>query len=257
MTTFGPLLRAWRNRRRLSQLDLALDANVSARHVSFLETGRARPSQPMVLTLAEALGIPREIRNQLLIAAGFAPVYTAHDRDDAALGPVRDAIRRIIERHDPYPAVVLDRVWRIEAMNRSARTLFGMAGLAEGASLLDQFAQPGLGAALIENWGEVGHHALRRLQNETAAAGGLDELDAAIAVLEADPDVAAFVPEPPLPPVTPTTYRSGAGRLSLFSTFAQFGGAEDIALSDLKIEMMFPADAETKAMLEGLAAQSA
>src|SRR5215216_1202656 len=107
----GPLLRDWRHRRRLSQLDLAVEAGVSTRHLSFVETGRARPSADMVLHLAEQLEVPLRDRNQLLLAAGYAPAYAQHDLDTPELGPVRDAIDQVLRGHEPYPALVVDRHW--------------------------------------------------------------------------------------------------------------------------------------------------
>ncbi|HEY2637783.1 MAG TPA: helix-turn-helix domain-containing protein, partial [Solirubrobacteraceae bacterium] len=115
----GPLLRDWRRRRRLSQLDLALDAGISARHLSFVETGRARPSSEMVLRLAERLDVPLRDRNQLLLAAGHAPVYGAHDLDDPELAPVRAAIDQVLAAHEPSPAIVVDREWELVAANRT------------------------------------------------------------------------------------------------------------------------------------------
>jgi transcriptional regulator with XRE-family HTH domain len=252
MSDFGAQLKDWRQRRRLSQLDLALECGVSARHLSFLETGRSRPSRAMVLTLAEALGAPRTARNGLLTAAGFAAAYGAAPLEAEAMAPVRAALDRLITGHDPYPAMAMDRLWRLVEMNASAARLFGAAGLTPGDSLLEALFDPAT-RAMIENWAEVGHHALTRIRAESTAAGGVPELDLAASQLAADPDIAAHVPATPLPPVVPTIYRAGDLRLSLFSIFAQFGSAEDIALADLKIELMYPADAGSHAMLEALA----
>src|ERR1700742_3895503 len=115
----GVLLRDWRRRRRMSQLDLALGAGVSARHVSFVETGRSRPSAEMVIQLAEHLDVPLRDRNALLLAAGFAPAYAQHDLDEPEMGPVRDAIARALRGHEPFPAVVVDRHWGLVATNRA------------------------------------------------------------------------------------------------------------------------------------------
>ena len=117
--TVGPLLREWRTRRRLSQLDLALEAEVSARHLSFVETGRSRPSAEMVLHLAEQLDVPLRDRNHLLLAAGHAPVFDEHDLDEPEMAPVRDALQSILDGHDPYPAIVVDRAWEMVAGNRA------------------------------------------------------------------------------------------------------------------------------------------
>src|SRR5919107_3412888 len=123
----GPLLRDWRRRRRMSQLDLALAAGVSARHVSFVETGRSRPSAEMVVQLAEHLDVPLRDRNALLLAAGYAPGYAQHDLDEPEMGPVRDAIDRVLRGHEPYPAIVVDRHWGLVAQNRAVPVLIAGA----------------------------------------------------------------------------------------------------------------------------------
>jgi len=159
----------------------------------------------------------------------------------------------LIRKHDPYPAFVKDQLWTIVKMNDMARILFGMAGLNEGDSMLDYMVQPGICAQAIENWGEVGHHLLTRLRNESRAAGGIPQLDETVVHLEQDSDVMSYCPQPPLPPIISTIYRAGDLRLPLFSTFAQFGGAEDLSLTELNIELMFPADAEAEGVLTSLA----
>lgn len=250
MDNFAQNLRRWRGNRRLSQLALAGEAGVSARHLSFLESGRARPSREMVLRLCETLEVPRVARNELLAAAGFAPLYRRSALDADHMAPVRAGMERILVRHDPYPAVMLDRLWRIEAVNPVAGQLFAAAGMGPGDSLLDFIAGPGQAAGVIENWAEVGHHTLMRLRAESRAAGGIDALDRAAARLARDPLVAGYLPEGPLPPVISTIYRAGGLRLALYSTFVHFGGAEDLTLNDLKIELMFPADEHSRAVLE-------
>src|SRR5687768_1368089 len=126
--TVGPLLRDWRQRRRMSQLDLSLEAGVSARHLSFVETGRSRPSAEMVLHLAEQLDVPLRERNQLLLAAGYAPVYGQHGLDEPEMGPVREALEQVLRGHEPYPAVVVDRHWGMVAANSAVALL--MEGVA-------------------------------------------------------------------------------------------------------------------------------
>jgi transcriptional regulator with XRE-family HTH domain len=252
MARFGEMLKSWRETRRLSQLQLACEASVSARHISFLETGRSRPSRDMVLHLSEVLAVPRPSRNGLLAAAGFAPVYAAEPPDSDVLQPVLAAMSRLLVQHEPYPGVILDGLWCLRDLNRSARRLFGLAGLGPGDSLLDAMAEPDWGTGVVENWGEVGHHAMVRLRAESLQAGGIAALDEAAARLAADPVVAAWKPDEPLPPVVPTIYRAGDLRLSLFSTIAQFRGAEDIAVADLHIELMFPADEAARQALEAL-----
>jgi len=253
MQGFPQIMRHWRGQRRLSQLSLAAEAGVSPRHVSFLESGRARPSRDMVLKIAEALELPRAARNEMLSGVGFAALYPQAGLDAQGLAPVRAAFERIMARHDPYPAVLLDRVWTIRALNQSAGRLFGAVGLEPGVSVLSVLDRPGGGAALIENWAEAGHHLMHRLRAESRAAGGIDALDRAVARLSRDPAVAGHLPAGPLPPVIPTIYTMGGQRLPLFFTFVQIGGAEDIVLNDLRIELMFPMDEGATLLLERLA----
>src|SRR3954453_8918524 len=119
----GDLLRDWRRRRRLSQLDLAVEAEVSARHLSFVETGRSKPSRELLLHLAEHLEVPLRERNDLLLAAGYAPAYRQRPLDDEAMGPVRDALDKILAGHEPYPAVIVDRRWDLVSANEAALTI--------------------------------------------------------------------------------------------------------------------------------------
>lgn len=253
MTDFPTILRRWRRLRRFSQLDLAAEAQISSRHLSFLETGRAGPSRAMVLHLAGVLEMPRTETNDALAAAGFSSEFSRTSLDGAALAPARAALDRLMERQMPYPAVLMDRDWVMLAMNPMAARLFGLAGLAPGDSALAILDLPGGPAHWIENWPEVGHHLLARLRAESRAAGGNPVLDRAAARLAADAAVATFAAPRPLPPLIPTIYRAGGLRLSLFSTFVQIGGGEDITLADLRVEMMFPMDEPTKLTLETLA----
>jgi transcriptional regulator with XRE-family HTH domain len=255
MNDFAATLKRWRAARRFSQLALATEAEISARHLAFLETARARPSRGMVLRLAEVLDVPRADRNNLLAAAGFAPHYPALPLDADAMRTVRAAMDWTVTRHAPYPALTMDRHWRIVTMNAPAVRLFAPVGLAPGASLLDAATAPGVGTQMIENWPDVARHLLARLRLESARAGGDPVLDAGIRRLSRDPAIGGH-PALPLPatPVIPTIYRIGATRLSLFSTFAQFGTAEEVALADMQIELMFPADAATDAALHAMAA---
>jgi transcriptional regulator with XRE-family HTH domain len=248
---FGSALKEWRGKRRMSQIDLGLTANVSARHVAFLETGRSRPSRSMVLQLAEALNVPRPARNVMLNAAGFAAAYRARTLDEDAMRDVRAAVDWTISRHEPYPAIVLDRHWGLVAVNAMAAKMTAMIGLSVGDSLLAAMADQDKLPAVIDNWPEVGRHMLQRLRTESAYFGGDPVLDAAAKQLASEPEVSNFHHEGPLPATVPTRYRMAGKILSFISTIAQFGTAEDIALADLKIELMFPADEETRLFLIG------
>lgn len=252
-TAFGAELREWRVRRRVSQLDLGLAANVSARHISFLETGRSRPSRSMVLHLCDHLEVPRTARNGLLNAAGFAPAYGARSLDETDMAPVREALDWTLMRHDPFPAIALDRHWIVVRLNRSAALLLAAIGVGEGGSLLEAATDPTRLAPLVENWPEVARHFIVRLRTESAHLGGDPLLDSAADALQSQAGPGAAPGEGPLPAVMPTRYRAGETVLSFFSTIAHFGSAEDIALADLKIELMFPADAATRQALQGLA----
>lgn len=251
MSTFPESLKSWRKARRCSQLDLAMEANVSSRHISFLETGRARPSAEMILRLGDALGLPLAARNQMLTQAGFAARYPARQWEAEDMAPIREAMEHTLAGHAPYPAVALDRLWTVVRMNGPAKMLFAPLKVQEGDSMLDLVTSDAL-PPLVENWPEVAHHSAQRLRTESAAQGGVEALDRAAAKLS----------EAPLPdtavtgPVVPTIYRMGPMRLSMFTTIAQFGTPEDLTLDDMKIELFFPANGETAATLRALWAAS-
>jgi transcriptional regulator with XRE-family HTH domain len=252
----GPLLRDWRNRRRLSQLDLALEAGVSARHLSFVETGRSRPSADMVLQLAEQLDVPLRSRNQLLLAAGHAPVFEQHELDDPEMEPVRHALQLILDGHDPYPAVVIDRSWEMLAGNRAVALLTeGVAPelLEPPVNVLRVSLHPDGVAPRIANLGEWRGHLLDRLERQIA--------------LTVDPALTALLeelesyPAPVRPPArvdpeiaVPLRLRSEAGELVFISTVATFGTAVEITASELSIESFFPADEPTAAAVREYAA---
>lgn len=247
--SFGALLKGWRGQRRMSQLDLGLAANVSARHISFLETGRARPSRSMVLQLSESLEVPRATRNVLLNAAGFAQAYRARDLGQDEMAFVRAAMDWTLERHDPYPAIALDRHWRLLRTNRCSTALLEPMQLGEGDSLLNAFIDGGPFAAALENRDEIAHHLVSRLRTESAHLGGDAVLDAAADRIAATLPEVRSPPAGPLPAIIPARYRAAGMMLSFFSTISQFGSTEDIALADVKIEQMFPADEATRQAL--------
>ena len=247
--SFGELLKDWRGRRRISQLDLALAANVSARHIAFLETGRSKPSRAMVVQLSEALTIPRVERNVMLNRAGFAATYKQRDLDDNDMSHVQAAVRWTLDRHDPYPAMAVDRHWRLVRANRSASTLLSTIGISDGDSMLEAALSSLLLREAVVNWPEVVRHIHQRLRTESAHLGGDPVLDSAAATLAEEIRANAIPEDTELPAVVPTRYRAGGATLSFFSTIAQFGTAEDIALADLKIELLFPADELTRDML--------
>ena len=249
---FGALLREWRQRRRVSQLDLAISADVSARHVSFLETGRSRPSRQMVLRLAERLDVPLRDRNPLLLAAGFAPSYPRRALDDPALTPVREAVDAILAGYEPYPALVVDRGWNLVAANAGVAPLTAAAAahLREPpVNVLRLSLHPDGLAPHIANLGQWRGHVLGRLGREAAAAGddGLAELlreltDYPGGTEPAGPEHAVAVP---------LRIRLGGRELAFLSTVTTFGTALDITAAELSIEAFLPADPDTAAALRG------
>ena len=252
---FGAHLRAWRVRRRTSQLDLALAADVSARHVSFLKTGRACPSRAMVLRLAAELDVPHEARNQWLDAAGLAPAYRRRAADEGEMRAAFEAVGWMVDRHDPYPGFALDRHWRIARANRAAGRLLGGFGIGEGDSLLDALLTSGALQAAIANLDEVAAHTRARLAAQVRHYGDDPVLRAALKALDAfawasGADLHAQ-PEP-TDAFVPVRYRAGATKLSFFSALAQFHTAQDVGLAELAVELMFPADETTRAALVGV-----
>ena len=249
----GPLLREWRTRRRLSQLDLALEAGISTRHLSFVETGRATPSAEMVLLLAEQLEVPFRERNQMLLAAGYAPTFPELALEDPEMAPVREALDVILTGHEPNPAVVVDRGWNLVASN------MWMAALAQWvdpklfeppANVMRMGLHPRGMAAQIVNLGEVRAYFVGRLERQVA----ISKDKGLAALLE---EVAGY-PAPPYEHDPASEAAAGTiltpqmrmllpdGReLSFFFTVATFGTAVEITASELSIELGFPADAAT------------
>ena len=193
----------------------------------------------MIVHLCDVLDMPVDARNQMMRAAGFAPRYPSTPLDDAAMAPIHQAITRMLDRHAPYPGVVLDRHWNAVRLNAPARALFAPLGLEEGACFLDLVTNPAM-PQLIENWPEVAHHTMLRLRAESLAAGGLPKLDAAAAHLA---KVAQCSDVNAQAPTIPTIYRFGEQRLSLFGTVTQFSTVNDETLADLKVELFYPTDA--------------
>jgi transcriptional regulator with XRE-family HTH domain len=247
--TFGGYLKDWRGRRRVSQLDLGLAANVSARHISFLETGRANPSKAMVIQLSDTLEVPRAERNALLNAAGFSPAYKARDLHTDEMAHIRAAVDWTLARHDPFPAIAIDRHWNLVKTNKCAELMLGALGMSTQGSFLDAFITPGPFRAALENWVDIARHMISRLQTESSHFGGDPILDAAIEKLKFSLSDAELNHAQPMPAVIPVKFNSQGNILSFFSTIAQFGSAEDIVLSDLRIELMFPADDATRQAL--------
>ncbi|HWC40003.1 MAG TPA: helix-turn-helix domain-containing protein [Acidimicrobiales bacterium] len=279
-TQVGPLLREWRERRRLSQLELAVEAGVSARHVSFVENGRARPSPEMVLHLAERLDVPLRERNQLLLSAGYAPVYGQRTLDDAGMEPVRNAIELVLAGHEPYPALVVDQHWTMVAANR------GLAVITDGVApelleppvnVLRVALHPDGLATRIVNLAEWRTHLLERLDRQIAATNDpvlvklRDELTGfpapasdgreghgvGVAGTAAHGNGNGAGKRPATTGaqlasdiVVSLRLRVGDAELAFFSTIATFGTAVDVTISELAIESFFPADRFTAEYLQ-------
>jgi transcriptional regulator with XRE-family HTH domain len=254
----GELLREWREHRRLSQLQLAVQADISTRHLSFVETGRAQPSREMLLHLCDELEVPLRERNGLLLAAGFAPVYRERTLDEPSMTAVREAVRQVLGGHDPYPAMVVDRRWNLVDANASMAAMF--AGLVSPtlleppANVLRASLHPDGCAPHIVNLGEWRAHLLGRLRRQAAGTGD-EELVALYEELRGYP---CDQPEPlvelpgPGDVVVPMRLRHPAGELAFFSTVATFGTPLDVTVAELMIESFYPADAATAQLLRSV-----
>jgi transcriptional regulator with XRE-family HTH domain len=247
----GGLLRDWRQRRRLSQMDLALEAGVSTRHLSFVETGRSRPSPEMVVNLAEQLEVPLRERNQLLLAAGYAPRYEARSFDDPALSEIRDAVSRVLAAHEPYPAIAVDRHWNLIASNGALGPILqGVAPhlLVPPVNTIRLALHPEGVAPRIINLGEYRADLLHRLERAARLTG-----DAGLAELHQEMLGYPGPPAPPAPAGSAVTIQlrlaptpgQGGGELAFFSTITTFGTAVDVTVSELAVEAFFPANPQT------------
>lgn len=263
---FARLLKSWREVRKCSQLDLALASRISQRHVSFMESGRARPSREMVLQLSEALEVPLRERNTLLTAAGFAAMYRETELDSPAMAPVREALKLMLEHQEPNPVSVVDRDWNVLMINRAMLRVFSLAG--DPAELWQRVCGDGPHNVLkmtfhpegfrpfIANFEEAAPVLLNRTRREAAACGSesllklLDEILAYPGI----PD-AWKVPhwQAPPAPVLPLELANGQLRLKLFSMITTFGTPQDITTDELRVESFFPADAASAELLRKLA----
>lgn len=260
----GPLLRSWRQRRHLSQLELGTEAGVTTRHLSFVETGRARPSREMVLHLAEVLDVPLRERNHLLVAAGFAPTFRERPLDDPSFAAVRTALDQVLAGHEPYPAIVVDRQWQLVASNLAALVLVEDVApelLEPPVNALRVSMHPDGLAPRIRNLGEWAGHVLDRLRRQALITG-----DAEVAALEEE--LRGLLREQGIDEVRsggehaggvamPMLLESAKGPLALITTIATFGTALDVTLAELALEAFLPADAATTEILRAYAADLA
>ncbi|MGN9808900.1 helix-turn-helix domain-containing protein [Micromonospora sp. BQ11] len=247
--TVGELLRQWRHRRGLSQLDLAIAANVSARHVSLVETGRSKPSPDMVLRLADQLHVPLRDRNRLLLAGGFAPRYAERPLDDDALSAVHDAVRRVLRAHEPYPAVVFDRRWNIVMTNRAVDPFFAQVDpdlLRPPVNLVRLGLDPRGLARIVVNLADVRAVFRSRISRQLATAPDPELTALYDELLAPEPDEASSQPID-TDVVIPMILRVGGRELRLFSTITTFGTPMDITIDEIAVESYYPADAESAA----------
>jgi transcriptional regulator with XRE-family HTH domain len=261
--SLGHLLQHWRRARQLSQLELAHRADISARHLCFIETGRSKPSRAMVLLLATSLDVPLRERNALLLAAGFAPVFAESSLDAPQLAKVRSALDAILRQQEPFPAIVLNRNWDIVTGNEAARRFFAyLLDWSERPSTVNvarlMFDPTGL-RPRVRNWGAVARSLLQRIRRE--ALGGVGDARAIqlIDELLAYPDVRHMLgevdPEKPTEPVIPVAYARAQGEpvFHYFSIVSTLGTAQDVTLQELRVESFFPADAATERQAHALA----
>ena len=258
----GGMIREWRRRRRMSQLDLALEADVSQRHLSFVESGRARPSREMALHIAERLGMPLRQRNRLLLAAGYAPTFGERKLNDPELKPALDAVELVLRAHEPNPAMAVDRHWNLVLANRAIAPFMAAAAdkslLEPPINVLRLSLHPQGLAPLIVNLVEWRAHLLERLAqlNDVHADPGLAQLERE---LRAYPGGAAGRPAGHNPGgaiAVPLKLKAGDAILSFISTITVFGTPLDVTLSELAVETFFPADEATAAYLRQAAAKA-
>lgn len=254
---FGAVLRHWREARRYSQLDLALQADVSSKHVSFLETGRNQPSRAMILRLANAMDLPLRDRNLMLSAAGFADVYTETTLNSPELGKVEEALARILEMHEPYPAIVVDANWNIVKQNRGSSALLQLfvhdPGEVSGNAFELLFSKEGL-QPYVRNWKNLSSTLLLRLFRETLSASSGPEKRALFDKITAMPSAPANWQELasglPGGPTLDLELENDKLRCRFFTTVTTFGTPQDVTLQELRIESYFPSDDTTRALCE-------
>jgi len=257
----GELLRSWREARRVSQLELGLKANLSARHLSYVETGKAQASREMLCRLADVLEMPLRERNALLLAGGYAPEYPENLLTTPALEWMRQAIDLIITHQEPYPAFVLDRHWNVLATNQAAvriNQLLMRGSQSKHTNILHQVFDPEDIRSVIVNWPEVAERFIRHLHDDIAAVPSDETARALMQQVLRYPDVPEHWRfrdlQQALPPVFTFVFRSSEGELRFFETVTTFSVPRDVTLAEIRIDCAFPADAHTAAVCAQLAA---
>jgi transcriptional regulator with XRE-family HTH domain len=259
-TDLTETLRQARGHRRISQLELSLRLGISQRHLSFVESGRSKPSRTLLLAWLEELGAPLATRNTALLQAGFAPAFSAASLDDASLAPAQEALLQLLRAHEPMPAYVLDAGWNVTHLNEGARWLFTTlvpwaADLPESTSvnMLDMLAHPHGSTAMMTNLAEVGPTLLAQLREEAAVTPALAPKVEAFAGLLRErlgPRSGPQNPSTTASPMLTVRFETPHGKLAFFTLFTTFGSPRDITLSSLRLEHMFAADPETRRVLE-------
>lgn len=257
----GTLIREWRTQRKLSQMELALDLDISPRHLSFVETGRSRPSAELLMSIAIQLDVPLRTRNVWLLAAGYAPRYSEQGLDSARMSQVRAAVQRLLDTHDPYPGVALDRHWNVVLHNRAAEKLMGLlpAELCKPEiNIFRASLHPQGFAAHTRNFSEWGSYLLQVLQR-LMLSGRDEDIIALVDEVNAYPNVIALKQQTPVIQSTepslliPCIMELHGQELSLFTTLTTFGSPRDITLHELCVELFYPADTHTEVFLKALA----
>ena len=261
-SSFADLLRSWRQKRRLSQLELALTSGVSQRHVSFLESGRAKPSRDMILQLSETLAVPLRERNDLLIAAGFAPMFRARQIDDPQMAQVMGAVKMMLGNHEPFPAIAVDRCWNIRVTNRPFEMLTGMMGAdlwtqigGTERNLMKLFFHPNGIKPFIANWKAIAPVLWHRASREAEVMGG-EDMKLLLADLSQYQSAETLwaAEDAILVPVLPVEVEKDGAKISLFTVISTFGTAQDATADELRIESFFPADAVTEQLFRAASA---
>lgn len=252
--SFSLLLKTWRQRRRLSQLELALSSGVSQRHISFLESGRAQPSRSMILQLSETLEVPLRERNEWLSAAGFAPIFRARPLDDPQMNQVMSAVQMMLTNHEPFPAVAIDRAWNIRLANKAFEMIGTMLGPdlwqrvgGTQRNLMRLFFHPNGIKPYVTNWTAIAPLLWHRAQREAEAFGGHDMKQVLLDLSQyQDAETLWAAEDAALVPVLPLEIEKDGVHISLFTVIATFGTAQDVTADELRIESLFPADIATE-----------
>lgn len=251
---FGTIIKEWRSIRRFSQMGLSIESGLSSRHISFLETGRAKPSRGSVLTLARVLDMPRPAVNKALLAAGLAPEYSALTPTDNDLASAMGAMNMMLDNHSPFPAITIDAGWNIVGGNPAAHHLMTFLPLNNSLSLIDALLNDDVNDPVIVNWHIVAQWTLFRLQAELSRTGQNPALSETYARLEADPRLkgASTTSFSDFGPVLTTQLRAGGIILSFLTMLAEFSTVTDVIMNELRIELFFPADAQTQTYFKQL-----